>query len=120
MIPESRWKRTPLDLGHLLSEGHTSQFVLYALSFSGIVRSSQAIGKFKKLPLFRFLCLKPRFDELNQDTIGAGALTLGQNSDFPGEPVGDGDALANGSFRCSHVNQFTPFSTIVHPPATRG
>ena len=61
----------------LLSERHASQFLFQASVFGGIVRSSQAIGKLKKLSFFRLFSLQPRFDKLNQNSVRTGALTLG-------------------------------------------
>ena len=78
VIAESRRQIRPLNLRHLFPERQARQFFLDALLLCAIGRGTQLVCQFKEPAFLSFLRFQPSLDELNQNTVCAGFLVLGQ------------------------------------------
>jgi len=94
-----------------LTKGHSRQLLLQPFPFLRIRTLRELIGE-RKEPLFlRFFGLQARLNQIHQDAIGAGLLSLRQGAHAPGNSRGNRNALPDGILGLSHI------PIILHQPA---
>lgn len=76
MGPQSGGKPAPLDLRHLITEGHSCQFFLQRSLFRLVGRLRQALRDFEEAFSFMLTGFERRLDQLDDDSVGTGALLL--------------------------------------------
>jgi hypothetical protein len=54
MIAQRRWQISPLDLRHLTTEGHSSQYFLDPLAFDEVGGCGESVGQIEEFRFFRF------------------------------------------------------------------
>ena len=88
MIPEGRREILPLNFRNLFPKSQAGQFLLDAPLLCSIGRSTQLVCQFKEPVFLSFLRLQPSLDELNENSVRAGLLVLGQSLDPLGQARG--------------------------------
>ena len=96
VVAERRRQIGPLDLRHLLTEGHAGQIFLDTPLFLRVAGMREAVGQVEEtLPLL-FPGFQAGLDKLGDDAVGARVARLHEGLHASGDTGGEADTLTDG------------------------
>ena len=98
-VVAKRFRKTgPLDLWHLLAEGHSGKFLFEPLLCVGVFRMDELLGESEEPLFFAFLRIKTLLNQSHQQPVGAETPRLGKLTDPSGQSRGHGNTTPYGLF----------------------